>query len=157
MLMTCAKPMKRLLPLKSVGLNCIRSFVLKGCSRIVVSLIKFIFTLRFLCTLILLHRENKRLFWSLKRDSRTSVIIGLLPFSVPFLRYQNLSFMSILTVILKSKLYSSQHCFTKTRSSSTTLATFLDTVTSTACFVGDYESINFDVTSVSIWYYIPRF
>ena len=141
------KAIKRLRPTKSVGLDGIPSFIIKGCSEIFVPILRFIFNLS-------LSQNTFPKLW------KQAVIIPV--FKKRKSSVQNYRPMAILNNfskifesithdhiyhVLKSKLNRFPHGFIKSRSTVTNLVTFLEFTDPLVCSQGQSDSIYFDFTN----------
>ncbi|PNF20040.1 hypothetical protein B7P43_G05817 [Cryptotermes secundus] len=142
------KAIKRLRPSKSVGVDDIPGFIIKGCTDIFVPILKHIFNLS-------LSQHNFPSLWKqaaivpvLKKGKSTSVSnyrpISLLSnFSkiFEFIVHEHVSHY------LKSKISPYQHGFSKTKSTSTNLVTYIDFISPIVGSQRQADAIYFDLSN----------
>jgi hypothetical protein len=125
---------KRLRPTKSVGLDGIPSFVIKGCSEIFAPIVKFIFNLS-------LFQNNFPNLWKqaaivpVCKKGKASSVGNYRPIAIPNHFSTALEFIihDHVSHILKYKSNPSWHDFIKSKSTVTNLVIFLDFVTLIVC------------------------
>jgi hypothetical protein len=140
---------KRLRPSKSVGLDGVPSFVIKGCSELFVPVIKFMFNLS-------LSQHKSPTLWKqaavvpvFNKGSCASVS-NCRPISIlnDFSEVFELIIHDHVSHYFKRKLNTCQHGFTKSKSAVTNSVTYLDFVTPLVCSERQVDAVYFDLSSV---------
>lgn len=139
---------KRLRPTKSVGLDGIPSFIIKGCAEILIPVLQFIFNLS-LSQNVFPKSWKQAVIVPVFKKGQASSVQNYRPIAI--LNTFSKIFESIIHDhiyhFLKSKLSRSQHGFIKSRSTVTNLVTFLDFTAPLVCSQGQSDSIYFDFTN----------
>jgi hypothetical protein len=142
------RAIKCLRPSKSVGPDGIPSFIIKGCSTIFAPLFKYTFNLS-------LSQEHFPAQWkkavivpSLKKGN-TSFVSNYRPISLlnNFSKVFEFAIHDHMSHYFKHKLHPSQHGFLKYKSTTTTLATYLDFISPLVSSQRQVDSIYFDLSS----------
>jgi hypothetical protein len=144
------KAINRLKPMKSVGLDDISGFVIKGCSGDFVPVLKHIFNLSLSQQYFPTLCKQAAIIPALKKGKSTSVsnyrpITLLCNFSKIFEMFIH----DHVSHHLKSKINPYQHGFSKTKSGSTNVVTFVDFITHLVCSQGQADAIYFDLSKLS--------
>ena len=139
---------KRLRPTKSVGLDGIPSFIIKGCSEIFVPVLKFIFNLS-LSQNVFPKLWKQAAIVPVFKKGKASSVGNYRP--VAILNNFSKIFESIIHDhiyhFFKSTLNPHQHGFIKSKSTVTNLVTFLDFTTPIVRSQGQIDSVFFDFTN----------
>ncbi|PNF19791.1 hypothetical protein B7P43_G14658 [Cryptotermes secundus] len=139
---------KRLRPTKSVGTDGIPNFVIKGCSEILVPVLRYIFNLS-------LSQNSFPKLWKqaiivpVFKKGKTSSVRNYRPIAIlnNFSKVFEFIIHDHIYQFFKSKLSPFQHGFIKSKSTTTNLVTFLDFVSPLVCTQGQVDSIYFDFSN----------
>jgi hypothetical protein len=142
------KALKRLKPSKSVGLDNIPGFIIKGCSAILVPVLKHIFNLS-------LSQQYFPALWKqaavvpILKKGNSAFVNNYRPISIlnNFSKLFEFVIHDHASHYLKSKFNPCQHGFTKFKSTTTNLVSYLDFITPLVGSQRQVDAIYFDLTS----------
>jgi hypothetical protein len=142
------KAINRLKPSKSVGLDGIPGFIIRGCTDVFIPVLKHIFNLSLSQQCFPTLWKQAAIVPVLKKGKSTSVS-NYRPITLPcnFSKIFEMIIHDHVSHYLKSKITPYQHGFSKTKSTCTNLVTFVDFIFPLVCSQRQADAIYFDLSN----------